>query len=235
MPFGCGPGQRDCYVNANFMIDLRARKKAAWRRRRAREFARRHRGRLFTYERFAAREVPDRVALSNMHDILLVADCGDETRENAVFRLAANLIEEIGREHEITDRTARDLEHVAAAIVLGARYYVTSDETLCRWINNGYPHLFRGLRCINHRRGESCDLAREESHAREDRRTRSNTLVRQGSTSRGQRPGRKGKSSLRKRPNTETGSRSKAKKPGHKRKREIARPGPKPERRGKGG
>ena len=150
------------------MIDLRARNKAAWRRRRASRFAEVRKGRLFTYERFIAREVPDRIKLSSTYDILLIADCGDIARMNRIFSLAADLIERLGRRHTLTENTVRDLEHVAAARVLGARFYVTSDTTICTWVNEEYPHLFNGLMCVNHRKGEACDLAGKEGHASED-------------------------------------------------------------------
>ena len=218
MPYACSPGERDCYVNANFMIDLRARKKAAWRRRRARRFAQCHPGRLFTYERFIAKEVPDRIRLSNMHNILIIADCGDIARMNRIFSLAADLIEWLGRRHTLTENTLRDLEHVAAAIVLGARFYVTSDTTVCSWINEDYPHLFSGLVCVNHREGETCGLAGEEGHAAEDRGAGDNTLVREGCTGRGQEGSRRGEGGLRAGRDNERGSPEKTKTSG-KRKR----------------
>ena len=59
--------------------------------------------------------------------------------------LTARLVASLRWRETLSENDMIDLWHLAAAVALGARYFVTSDRKLCRWIDSEYRGLIATL------------------------------------------------------------------------------------------
>ena len=153
-----------CYVNSNFLIMLvRGESRAV-------EFARANRGCLFTSRPHIEEELVfselDRERLENAaaeNSIVLrgMSRAHRARSETLTWRMVSALRRTGER---LNNRDERDLWHLAAAVALGARYFVSADRKLCTWINTVHKDRLDGLArqyfnwplpsCINWEEGE---------------------------------------------------------------------------------
>ena len=223
---------RLCYVNANLLVALDRRDPRALR------FAGENAGCLYTVANVIEDEVPRARQVAGRHGIQVRT--APRSVIQAFAQAAARLQAALARKYTLTANDLKDIDHIAMAVATGAQYFVTSEPKLCKWIAE-YRDITGSLQCIDWR-GGSCngDTGRDKagearSHEAERRPRRAASQSRSPKGGGAKRKGSKGDSRLlHGQAKPKTGDEN-TKKPGGKRKREIARHGPKLERRGKGG
>ncbi len=153
-----------CYVNSNFLIMLiRGESRAV-------EFARANRGCLFTSRPHIEEELVfselDRERLENATAensiVLRGMSRAHRARGEALTWRMVSALRRAGE--RLNEGDERDLWHLAAAVALGARYFVSSDRKLCSWINTVHRNRLDRLArqyfnrplpyCINWEEGE---------------------------------------------------------------------------------
>jgi len=135
-----------CYVNGNFLVALDRGDP------RALSFLERHRGRLYTIANIMEEDVSGARRVAGEHGIVVrYMNAAEVARQNSI---AARLLAEVSKRYTLGENDPRDIDHIAAAVATGARYFVTSEPKLCRWIDE-YRDITGSLQCIDWR-GGSC-------------------------------------------------------------------------------
>ncbi len=136
-----------CYVNANLLVGLDRRDPRAIR------FAAENTGCLYTVANVVGDEVPGARRIAGRYGIQYrVASRGVMER---FARAAARLLGALGSRYTLSPNDLKDIDHIAMALATGARYFVTSEAKLCRWIEESRD-ITGGLRCVDWRTG-SCN------------------------------------------------------------------------------
>jgi len=115
-----------CYVNGNFLIALDRGDPRALR------FLERYRDILYTIANIIEEDVigARRVALEHGVQIRFM-NAAEIARQTSIV---ARLLTAVAERYTLGANDPKDLDHIAAAVATGARYFVTSEPKLCRWI-----------------------------------------------------------------------------------------------------
>ncbi len=210
---------RLCYVNANLLVALDRRDPRALR------FAGENAGCLYTVANVIEDEVPRARQVAGRHGIQVRT--APRSVIQAFAQAAARLQAALAREYTLSANDLKDIDHIAMAIATGARFFVTSEPKLCRWIEE-YRDITGSLQCIDWR-GGSCNgntgrdkAGKTRSHEAKRRPRRAASQSRSPKGRGAKRKGRKGNSRLlHGQAKPRTGGKN-TKKPGRERKRKVA-------------
>ena len=67
--------------------------------------------------------------------------------------IAARLLAAAAERYTLGGNDPRDIGHIAAAVATGARFFVTGEPKLCRWIEE-FRDITGALACVDWRTGE---------------------------------------------------------------------------------
>ena len=134
-----------CYVNGNFLVALDRGDP------RAQRFLEKYRGRIYTIANIMDEDVAGARKIAEAHGIgIRYMNAVEIMKQTSI---AARLLDAISEKYTLGENDPRDIEHIAAAIATGARYFVTSEPKLCQWIEE-FRDITGTIICIDWRTGE---------------------------------------------------------------------------------
>ena len=132
-----------CYVNGNFLVALDRGDSRALR------FLEKYRSRLYTIANIMDEDVSGARSIASAHGISIRYMNAAEIMKQA--SIATRLLEAVSKKYTLGENDPSDIDHIAAAVATGARYFVTSESKLCKWIRE-YKHITGEIECIDWRK-----------------------------------------------------------------------------------